>query len=126
MRGVAGGEARRFGADFERSSLLAPKSCSGSWEKQAPPQTAAATGAGDRPGPRGPAAAAVPAARRSLRPLAVKVADWCRKWPAGGGLRCERVFGRAGSHTAAPGGSGAERRRRRSGIGAERKEGEAG
>lgn len=119
------GEDRQGGYGFERGSPPAPKNCSGSSEKQAASPTAAVAAAAEsRPGPRDPAAGA-PASRCCLVPrFGAKAAGRCRSSPEG--RRCERVAERAGSDTAAPGGSGGERRWRMCGLGAEKRAGAAG
>lgn len=123
---AAGGESLQDGIDLEEGSLLVPRNCSGSLEKQPPSLTAAAAVAASRPGPRewDPAAGA-PAYRRCVRRLAVKVAGCCRSSPAAAGRRCEPVSEGAGSHTGAPGGSGAERRWLECGLCGEKRAGAA-
>lgn len=112
------GESRLYGADFEKSSPLVRKNCSGSSEKRSDSPTEAAA-AERRTGPRDPAAGA-PAVRCWVRSLGVEVAGRCRSSPEVEGRRCEQVSEKAGSDRGAPGGSGGERRWSKYGLGEKR------
>lgn len=121
MGRAAAGENRQDGADFEKGSPPARKSCSDSSQKQAVSPTAAA---GRRPGPRDLAAGA-PGVRCWVHRLGARLAGRCRSSPEGEGRRCEQVSETAGSDKAAPGGSGGERRWPKYGLG-EKRAGAAG
>lgn len=111
-RDVGGGDGFEIG-----SSSPARKNCSGSLEKQAGDASSSPAAAENQPGPRDPAAGAPPPAARCgcCRVEVAAAGRW--RWSEVEGLRCAQVSERAGSDTAAPGGSDGER----CGLGGEKK-----